>query len=184
MEDSQKPYVKGKNSAGNLFEFAHCDLLASYTAGWIVQSALTVVVYGSMTVKTFTVKGAGTTTTYTEGTDFDAETSNDVTAANIATALGGTSSGAVVTLPAGHFYAHGTMTDTEATISQFNLPVAFRTAVALLVGGYLASQEKTGGVESYSLGSKSVSFASVEDYQLFENTIRAYLPNNSRFNCA
>ena len=184
LEKSDRPFIKGKDSSGGLFEWAHEKVLVSYTAGWQLQSEITVINYLTMGTKTFTVKVAGETTTYTEGTDFTAETSNDVTATNIATAVGGTAVGAIVTLPAGHYVVQGTMADAQMTIDQYNLPNAFRTALALLANGFLAGKEKGGGIVSYSLGGKSVSFGSTEDYKTFEGIMRAYLPSNKKFNCA
>lgn len=190
LEKTEKPYLKGKNSAGNLVMWEHGELLVSYTAGWRVASTITVVDYSTMDTKTFSIKAAGVTTEYTmasgtPGTDeIKVETSNEITAGHIATALGGTVSGAVVTLPAGHYATQGTLVDTEMTVTQFNLPSAFRTAISMLVGGFLAGKQKNGGVVNYSLGGKSVSFGTTEDLQVFKNIISAYLPGSSKFNCA
>jgi len=189
LEDDQKPFIKGKNSAGNLFEWCKGRLLVSYTAGWKVVSTFTVADYSSMANKTFSVKVAGTTTEWTmkasgaTGNQIDVGASNDLTATSIATALGGTASGAVVTLPAGHYLTFGTMTSTEGSVDNFDLPNSFRVAVSMLVGGFVAGKQKQGGVESYSLGGKSVSFGTQADFKLFEQTVQAYLPSSKRFNC-
>lgn len=53
----------------------------------IEGAVLTVIDYTGLTGKTVTVTIGGTTYTLTEGTDFDAETDNETTASNLATAI-------------------------------------------------------------------------------------------------
>ena len=72
------------------------------------EAIITVLTYGDLTGKVITIIVSGTTTTITEGGDYTAETSNDVTATNIASFMNGigvtgisaTASGAVVTVTA------------------------------------------------------------------------------------
>lgn len=71
---------------------------AVYITGGIGQRTLEVVDYTLLAGKVVTVEINGSDVGYTEGVDWDAETSNDVTAANIAAAIGSIAStdGAVI----------------------------------------------------------------------------------------
>ena len=58
------------------------------------------------------------------------------------------------------------------------MPEDIKLAVAYIVGGMISEPSRRGGVSSYSLGSKTVSFRSQSEYSIVSGIINAYL---SRF---
>lgn len=62
----------------------------------------------------------------------------------------------------------------DSTLTNVDFPEDLRQAVILLVIGYLAKR-RNAGVQSYTIGSKSVSFASEDDKNQFEGLINPYL---------
>lgn len=171
------------DSSGDPSSIYGDEVLVSYTAGYTAQETNTVLLYASLVGKTITAYVAGTATTYTfvasgaTTNQIVAATNNDTTAANIATALSGSSSGAVVTLPLGTRIVLGTATSAMLTITAATIPEMLKSAVALVVGGGMAEREKKGGVVAYTLGSKSVTFKNDNDKSVFEKIIDIYLPN-------
>lgn len=171
------------DSSGDPSSIYGDEVLVSYTAGYTAQETNTVLLYASLVGKTITAYVAGTATTYTfvasgaTTNQINANTDNDTTAANIATALSGSSSGAVVTLPLGTRIVLGTATSAMLTITAATIPEMLKSAVALVVGGGMAEREKKGGVVAYTLGSKSVTFKNDNDKSVFEKIIDIYLPN-------
>jgi len=139
-------------------------IFIDYTAGYTTQETIEVLDYSTLANKTLNVYVAGTLTEWTfkasgaTGNQINAETSNDVTATNIATALGGTASGAVVTLPLGTRTELGTATATELTITAATIPKALQNAVAMMTSGGIAQSTKKGNVTEYTIGAKTVKF--------------------------
>ena len=170
------------NSDGDPSCISSEEIFVSYTAGYTTQETVTVLDYASLVGKTTTVYVSGTATTWTfvasgaSTNQINAETTNDVTATNIATKLGGTASGAVATLPLGTRSELKTATTSELTILAATIPNMLKSAVALIVGGGMAERQKKGGVVSYTLGTKSVTFKNTTELSLFETILKKYLP--------
>lgn len=163
---------------------------ATYTAGYTVQGTLEVVdgSNSDLNGKTFitTQYGVSTTWTFTTGAnpdnnEIEREDGNDTMAANIAEAIGGTSVGAVVTMPMGMTAELGTVDSSDITITNATIPSELKMLVAMIVGGALSeSNDRMGGVVSYSIGEKSVTFASPSDKALFQSMVAKYMPSLNR----
>ena len=178
-----------KDSNGQPKDMTYEEVYASYTAGYTTQGSLTVVdaSSGALLGNTIITKAAGVETTYTfvSGTPGDNEIQRqdgtDTMATNIANAIGGTASGAVVTLPIGMEVDLGTVVEAAITIVDATIPEALKVAVALIVGGSMTeATTKRGGVTSYTLGSKSVTFADTGSRNLFAQIVDQYLGDYKR----
>lgn len=162
--------VKLYDTSGNIPYGLNYDcVLVSYMAGYTAQDTLEVLSITGLADKTFTVKIAGVTTTWTikasgaTGNQINIGIDAAATASAIATALGGSVVGAVVTLPLGSTVALGTATTAQFTITNSDVPAALKNAVALVAGGGIAEKEKAGDIVSYTIGGKSVSFRNQQE---------------------
>ena len=171
VDEGDRRTIRIYDSSGNLPSgIGFRDLYLSYTAGYTVQGTLTVDTFADLQTKTMIVNVAGTETTWTfvasgaTGNQINAETSDTVTATNIATALSGSSALGVVTLPMGTKVTLGTALAANLAIVNATIPDQLKLCVALMVGGGIAQNQKQGGVSNYTLGSKSVAFRDKSDY--------------------
>lgn len=167
---------------------AYSELFASYTAGYTIQDTVVVLDDSTLENKTIIVDVAGTETTYTfvasgaTATNIVIGADEAATASAIAAKFTGASvSTATVTFPVGYKIRLGTATTTELTVTNATIPQALKMCVAMIVGGFMSSAtEKRGGVTSYSLGTKSVTFRDATDRDMFLMMIKTYLPSFGR----
>lgn len=156
--------VRVKDASGLPTYLMEKEVLVTYTAGYSVKDTLQVVDYNALSDKTITVEVAGVETVWTfkisgaTGNQILAVTSDEITAGNIATALGGTVVGDLVTLPLGTRITLGTATSAMLAITSATIPELLKHAVALIVGEIFSSKEQKGGVASYTLNNKTVNF--------------------------
>lgn len=157
-------------------------MLVSYTAGYTVKDTLEVLSIADLAEKTITVTIAGVTTTYTFKASGATENQINVgvneaaTASNIATVLGGAVNGAVVTLPLGSSVTLGSATTAQFTIVNASIPPSLKMAVALMVGGTMADKDKVKGIQSYTIGTKTVTFRSGADFNTVNTVLSQYIP--------
>lgn len=153
------------DSSGDPTTTGYNEWLLSYTAGYTATASLTVVDYAALVGKTLNVYADGTLAVWSfvasGATDRQivAATSNNTTATAIASALGGTASGATVSLPDGTSVELGSADASDITITPSSLPDAFKACLAALVSAGLAEKQKAKGISSYTVGSKSVTYA-------------------------
>lgn len=151
----------------------------TYVAGWTCNATIQVTNYANLSAETITVGE----TVLTEGTDFNAVTSNSVTATNIATALttAGINSTAVGdTVTIGIADDLSTSSSSAVTLTEADLPGEVKMAFAYMVGGAIAQREGLGGLASYTLGSKTVNFRTQVEKNEFKRVIEQMLPNFNR----
>ena len=176
-----------EDESGDPSTISLSEVFVSYTAGYLLKDTLEVLNDSALAGKTLKVKVLGVETTYTFIGSGSPETdeiligaTEALTASAIATKISGTVSSAVVTAPLGMSFELGTATSSELAITSATLPKAFKQAVALMVGGALADREKIGGVSSYTLGSKTVSYRSESEAQLMKQIIPPYIKHQSQ----
>lgn len=156
--------VRVKDASGLPTYLMEKEVLATYTAGYTVKDTLEVTNYATLPTFTIIAEVAGVETVWTfvasapTGSQIVAATSNEVTAANIATALGGTVVGGLVTLPLGTRITLGTADASKLLLTSATIPELLKHAVALIVGEIFSSKEQKGGVASYTLNNKTVNF--------------------------
>lgn len=174
--------VRLYDTSGNIPYGLNYDcIFVSYTAGYTNQDTLEVISITGLTDKTFTVKIAGVTTTWTikasgaTGNQINIGIDAAATASAIATALGGTVVGAVVTLPLGSTVSLGTATTSQFTITNADVPAALKNAIALIAGGGIAEKEKSGDIVSYTIGGKSVTFRNQQEASAVEMVLNTWL---------
>jgi len=164
-DDTDKFTVRFVNSDGVDDPVMYYKVYASYTAGYRIYQDITIADQTSLDGKTITVTvdGTATTKTFVSGTpstdEIEIGVDEATTAGNFANEIGGTSVGAVVTAPLGTTVSLGTATSTEITFDNIDFPQDLATVIAFIVGGGIAEQNKQGGVTSYSIGNKSVTFS-------------------------
>ena len=174
----------------------------TYAAGWYAAGHVTLEVTDYSTIvgaSTITIDPAGASSpsavVLTSGTDFTPATSNEVTAARIATAInanatlaGSTGVRAVAVGAVVHLIDRVPQRETStvalsvatgyslsaATLTGTNMPESLREAIMLLVGGALAKRKNT-GVSSYTIGSKSVTFSTAEEANRFKEIVKPYI---------
>ena len=175
--------VRIKDPEGNPVTIGYSEVLATYSGGYIQKDTITVASITALVGKTLNVKVAVVTTEWTfvsgtpaTDTEIEVGVDEDATAANIASELGGTSSGAVATLPLGSFSELGTATTSQLTIVNNTIPEPLKMAIALMAGSGLRQKDRVGGVSSYRIGSKQVNFASESDKNTFVSIMTAWLP--------
>lgn len=177
-------------------------VVVDYAAGWFAagHGTLEVADYSLITgATTITIDPAGASApsavVLTEGTNWDAETSNEVTAENIAAAINANSTlagstGVRAVAVGATVYLIDRVAQRESStvvlsddsgftlsgspLTGTDMPESLREAVILLVAGRLAKRKNT-GVSSYTIGSKSVTFATQEDASQFKEIVRPYL---------
>ena len=160
---------KPTNLCFNNRYYGPLEVFVSYTAGYTTQETVESISYATLPDKTITVCVAGTATTWTfkatgaSTSEINAETSDEITATNIAAALGGSATGAVVTLPLGTRIELGTALVTELTITAATIPGDLKNLVALMVGGGIAEKTKQGGIAELKIDDKTVKFRSNSD---------------------
>jgi len=168
-------------------------LLISYVAGWYPAgwTTITVTDYSAIVVgkKIAITPSGGSATNFTAGTDFSAATSNAVTATNIAAAINASTVayayvvGAVVTVidltaqrqNTAITYDGSGLTLGAATLNgAVDFPEPLRMAVCELVGG-MRAKAKANGVRRYTIGSKTVEFATEQSFESFKASTNGYL---------
>lgn len=156
-------------------------LLVSYTAGYQLQSKLTVASITGLTDKTITFVIDGVSKTYvfksTAAGELEITIGADVNAcaANIAAKIcGSTSALAVVTLPVGTDAIVGTA-NTQFTFANSDVPKLMKIAVALLAGGIIAEQTRQGGIVELKIDDKTVKFGDAAASSQFNSIIANYL---------
>ena len=174
--------VRLYNVAGNVpYPLNYDGIFATYTAGWNVQDTLTVLSLTGLADKTITVTIAGVATTWTikasgaTGNQINVGLTTDATATAIAAALGGAAVGSVVTLPLGSKVLLGTATSAQLTIVNADVPVALKNCVALIAGGGIAEKSKAGGVVSYTIGGKTLSFRNDKEANAVQTLINTWI---------
>lgn len=156
------------------------EFFASYTAGYTRQQTVEVTDYASLIGNTILAYIDGALTTYTFSEDgagtneIAATTSNAQTASNIATALSGGVSSAVVTFPVSTFIELGTATDSMLTVTDYTMPESLKHCVAFLVSGIMAERNKSKNIESYKIGQKEVKFANDTESDFVRATIQKF----------
>lgn len=162
-------------------QLGYPQIFATYTAGWNLYATIEVLVNPSAD-QTFYVKEAGVEEAWTfkasgaTGNQINLDASAALTAAAIATALGGTLSGSTVTLPLGMSARLGTAAASSLDITASDRPAQLLMALALIVGGSYAEKSKKGGVSSYSIGPKTINFRTDEDANSFQAIMGQWLP--------
>lgn len=162
----------------------------TYAAGYNASGWGTIQItdYASISGAVVTVDA----TTKTEGVDWTAETSDEVTATNLATALDAISGYSAFAVGDTVFVTDDTvqretqtftcddstnMTLTsgggDGKLSGADFPEDLREAVILLIGGRLAKR-KNRGVKSYTIGSKQVTFENEGDAADFKAAVAPY----------
>ena len=180
MDPSDRRTVRLVDSNSYPKSLDYKEVLASYTAGYTVQGTVEVLSIVDLANKTIAVTVAGTETEWTfvasgaSGNEINIGVDADATAVNIATALGGTSSGAVVTLPLGTIVALTTATAVQMTITDPDTPENLKMVVALMVGGGVVAPQKKGGVKRYQVGNKSVEFRDGNEAAMVRTIIEQY----------
>lgn len=158
------------------------EVLASYTAGYIVQDTITPLVFGDLVGKTLSIinriTGVSTTYTFVSGTpstnQIQAVTSNAITAGNISTAVGGSLISSTVTFPLDTNITSTTIVSANATVQTNDMPLNMKTAVALMVSGAMLEKQNIGSVSSFSIGSKTVNFRNKTDMRTFNDIVNQY----------
>lgn len=184
-EFSRKLYF---DASLNGFNGWKLPLTITYIAGYAPFDQLDILDYTDLAGKTVTIDTGSGAQVLTEGVDFDAETSNEVTAQNIYTAIVANAGiddskfdfdGSLVRVVdegVGDFSTNANVT--AASIFTADMPEDIKLVVAYLVGGMRKMKQRLGGVQSFTLGSKTVSFinASGKDVrQEAEMILESYL---------
>lgn len=179
--------VIGSNSLPGSLPYE--EVFVSYTAGYVLQDTLLILDNGSDILNTtITVlnRVTGVETAYTivasgaSGNQVNRGATATDTATALATAFGGTSSGATLTMPLHKSIVSTTIAAADGTLTRSDLPLGFKTAVALLAAGGIAEKERKGNVQSYRIGDKSVTFASERDYSTFLSCVKPYVSSYTR----
>lgn len=180
LDPKNKRTVNIVDSNGVAQEITHCEVFASYTAGYSVQGTVEVLTNNDLAEKTIKVYESGTPTTYTfkasgaTGNEINVGGDTDATAANIAAALGGSAAASVATLPLGTIVELVLATTLQLTIIDPTIPEPLKMAVALIAGGGIAERQKKGGVNSYTIGSKTVSFRTDNEAEQVKQIVNKY----------
>lgn len=162
----------------------YTEFKVTYVAGYVCAATIEVTNYVNLEDKTITVGETVMTEGDAGGTNvFNAVTSNSQTATNLAAALtlagiNATAVGAIVTLGVSDDLS--TNSTSAVTLTESNLPGEIKMAFAYMVGGALAQREGLGGLQSYTLGSKTVTFRSATEKDEFKRIIEQMLPNMKR----
>lgn len=182
QEAGERRLVRAYDVAGDLkLDLPYAQVLATYSAGYQLNDKITVVSNTGLADTTITVTIAGSPTTYTfktsgaTGNQINVGATTALTAANIASKLGGSVVGSIVTLPLGASIALGSATSSQLSIVSTNLPKIFKHAVALIVGGGLAEKDKVSGISSYTIGGKQVTFRNTQEKNFFETVMSSWL---------
>lgn len=156
------------------------EIFANYDAGYTLQSTITVEDYSTLATKTLVISVEGVETTYTfvasgpSTNQIEASASNDNTATNIATALGGTAEAAVVTLPVGARIVSGSALTSELSYTNYTIPEELRLAVAYMVAGAISDKSQIQGVQSYKIGTKQVNLRDTTEKNFVSEVIKKY----------
>lgn len=168
-------------------------VLVDYVAGWNAGGYATIEVSDYSLVSagmTLTIAPGGSgAVTLTEGTDWDAATSNSATASSIVDAINSGVDGIRAFALSSTVYIVDETAQRESstlaasvatglslsgsTLSGVNFPEALRFCVFQLCAGMFARYKKQ-KVKSYTIGSKTVSFANDEDAAEFKQSIKQY----------
>lgn len=187
QDPGNKRTVNIEDSSGYPIEIYADEALVSYTAGYTTQGTIVALSTTDLAEKTITATVAGVSTTYTfkasgaTGNQINVGATVNDLATNIATKLGGTASTATVTLPLGTNVDLGTATTAQLTITDATIPAMLKMAVALIAGGGLAEKNKKGGIASYTIGGKSVSFRSDSEAQTVSAIVTKYAAYFKKF---
>lgn len=182
MDPKAKREVRFYDSVNSPRSVNHTEILVSYTGGFTVKDNITVSSITDLVDKTLIVKILGEETTWTFKTSGATENQINIgvdanaCATSIATALGGTVSGAEATLPLGSSVELGTATTSQVAITKATIPPVLKTVIALIVGGGIAEKNKKGGVISYTIGEKTVNFRSNSDAKAVKLIIETWVP--------
>lgn len=159
-----------------------------YAAGWNASGMayIDIVDYSGLGTDTVTIGS----TVYTEGTNWDAETNNNTTASNLATALDADSTvrafaigprvyviDEVVGQTGKISIAIGdstNMTVSGSTLADLDFPEDIRGAVMILVSAMYQAR-KNPRLRSYTIGQKTVTMGSEAEFQMFKNLIKPYI---------
>lgn len=152
------------DDSGMPSSLGYSKLFVSYTAGYTTQDTIEVLDWVNLIGKTLKVYVAGTLTTWTfvgvaPGTnEIRVDGTNEITAGYIVDALGGSSSGAIATLPLGTKVELGTSSNSELTITNATMPSTLKNAIAMIVGGGIAEKTKQGDVVELKIDDKTIKF--------------------------
>lgn len=177
MDPLHRRHLRGKQSDATPFYFMEDEVLLTYTAGYTIIDTLLVPTNPSDTQK-FTVKINGTETEWEmvsgtpSGNQIQIGGTAADTAAAIATALGGTANTTTVTMPLGTAVVSTTITD--ASYTNATIPEALKSCVAFVVGGGVTAKDKVGGINSYTVGQKTVNFRDENEWSFVERSLKTY----------
>jgi len=162
--------------------FRYTDYLVTYSAGWVTQDTLKINVNTGLVGKTIVTDYLGVLTTYTFVTTGATALQINVgatatdTATNIASKIGGTSVGDVVSFPLGkEFDSTSTILSTDYTFTANTIPSNLKLALSLIVSGIVADKQKAGGIIEITVSKKTVKFATGQDAKMFDDLISKYI---------
>lgn len=165
---------------GKIFQIPFDATYVNYNAGFTAYDLLEILDNDNLATKSFSILSTTGETFFTfvasAPTQYQIQIGANVveTMTNIATKIGGFIVEGKVGAPLGSSIESGTLGDTDAVITPNDLPPQFVTAICALVGdGISELRDKRGGVTSYSLGTKSVSFSSKSNKEEFEECMRS-----------
>lgn len=162
------------------------EVVATYSAGYTLRSTMQVTDISGLAGLKFDVLYAGIITEYEfvagapSGNQIQVGANVDDTAANIAAALGGSASTSTATLGLGYSIDDDSEILTKIVSVNATIPWDLKVACALMVQGSIASSQNVAGVESYTVGSKTISFKNDADKVRFQNTLEPYLAKYKR----
>lgn len=191
LDPKERRSIRAKESDGTpIFFEKGWDYLVSYTAGYRNKVTIKILNNAGLEGETFTVKLAGTETTYTfkasptATTDIQIGADANATAANIAAKFtGGSSSADTATLPVGYLYSRTSLSASIITITESNVPEQLKMAVAYMVGGALSEKERRGGIKEYELMNKRVVFRDESEGKMVQNIINNWASYFKKFDC-
>lgn len=170
------------------------QLTVDYAAGWNNSGTATITVtdYANIPVTATITLGAISSDgfTITRGTDWTAKTSNDTEAAAIAAAIDAKAGVRAFAIKNVVHVVEDTnvqvatrtlvtsdstrLTTSAGTLGSVDFPEDIRLAVMMIVSS-LFSQRKNQGVKSYTIGSKSVTFATKDEFETFRSLLAPYM---------
>lgn len=172
-------HVRGKDGSGNAYTFPKgCEVLATYIAGYTVVDSITLTANAleDQTLETI-VEGVAVIYTF-KATITDADTQIKIegtieeTLNKIAEKVPGTVVSPLLTGDLGSRMISTTIVG--ATITNATIPDELRTAVAFIAVGGIAQNEKVGGIQSYTIGQKTISFSDSGQASFVQQTVQKY----------
>lgn len=162
----------------------------TYAAGWNLGGSATadIVDYSLLSAKTFTITLGKTISVLTEGSEWNAGSSNESAATSLSEAINAvkgvnsfvlgttiyiideTPNRATTTIDTN---AGAAITLSSSTLNNVNFPEAIKGAIMIYVSD-MFTRAKNSRVKSYTIGSKQVTFASDSEAKLFTSMLDQY----------